>query len=218
MAMNMDSCSNNSNKKSLVVVDLDGTLINFKSIDNKIINELFGKNYVVRFLDRILWKINELDYFSNCYAIFNIRIKIYAMFSKYTNSEIMGIYGDRYIELALNETVSGYNHIKSLRGENSEVIIVTHNVFADRLNKYVSCVPIIFSLNKKKYFTEELLKKYNIIYLIGNNYTDDIKAAYAVKAFPIYIGKSKLVKKLIKGRGKIVDNIKGAIDFIKTNR
>lgn len=201
----------NYKKRSLVVFDLDGTLINFKRIDNSIISELFKDNWVISTLDKLLWKINDMDYISNCYGIFKARIGIYSLFSGYQKEELMKLYGKKYIELAMDETIEKYNHIKNLENLGYEVIIVTHNIFADGLNNYV---PVTFALNKRKYFTGELLEKYNVIYVVGNNYVDDIKSAYLVKAYPIYIGKSKVVKRIIKGKAKNVENLFEAMKFI----
>ena len=48
------------NRKTFIIIDIDGTIINFKNIDNKIINEIYGKYKVALVIDKILWKINSL--------------------------------------------------------------------------------------------------------------------------------------------------------------
>ena len=64
-----------------VFVDIDGTINTFKTVDCRIIAELFGHHRQVLFCDRILWKINDLDLISNSMHIFKLRILIYSILS-----------------------------------------------------------------------------------------------------------------------------------------
>ena len=52
-------------ESKLLIVDLDGTLIDFEKIDNMIISYLFPDNRLINSIDNILWKVNNLDVFGN---------------------------------------------------------------------------------------------------------------------------------------------------------
>ena len=63
---NYDKDTVNKLKESkLLIIDLDGTLINFEKIDNIIIASLFPESRVINSIDNILWKINRLELFGN---------------------------------------------------------------------------------------------------------------------------------------------------------
>lgn len=55
-------------ESKLLIIDLDGTLIDFEKIDNAIIKELFSGNSFISIVDKILWKVNKLDVLGNGYA------------------------------------------------------------------------------------------------------------------------------------------------------
>lgn len=52
----------------LLMIDLDGTIIDFEKIDHIIIKELFPSSRAISFIDNLLWTINRLDIFGNGYA------------------------------------------------------------------------------------------------------------------------------------------------------
>ena len=85
---NYDKDTVNKLKESkLLIIDLDGTLINFEKIDNIIIASLFPESRVINSIDNILWKINRLDLFGNGYAGLKLRLAFYSLFSEYTFEE-----------------------------------------------------------------------------------------------------------------------------------
>lgn len=64
---------------NLLIIDLDGTLINFEKIDNEIIKKIFGDNFIISMVDKILWKVNNLDLIANGYG--RIKTKTCSIFT-----------------------------------------------------------------------------------------------------------------------------------------
>lgn len=183
-----------SKRSPLIIVDVDGTLLNFRKIDEQIIQELFASNKVVKKLDYLLWKINELDYISNTRIFFVLRMLLYAIFSNYSFFYLLDYYDRRYVVLGNKEMEENYQKVLRLKKYGYHICVLTHNFFS---NGFADIVPLISTNKKKSYIRKFLLKKYHICYIIGNNYLDDMKTALAYGAIPFYVGKSKLVKDLV---------------------
>lgn len=187
-------------RKSLIVIDIDGTIMDFKSIDNNIVNNVFGKSKLVTFFDKILWKINSLDVISNNIIILNLRILFYSIISFTNPFKAFILYSFKYEELAkiqvTKKLLSDIDYLKTLA---DEVVFVTHDFHAYCLEKVLNTR--IITKNKIVFFPR-LHKQYDIKYVIGNNYMDDILPGKKLRKENgqnikvVYIGKSKLLKKV----------------------
>lgn len=187
-------------RKSLIVIDVDGTIINFKRIDNIIIRDIYGKSKIVTFIDKLLWKINSLDVISNNIIILNLRILLYSIISFINPFKAFILYSFKYEELAKREVTKNLlNNIEYLKTLADEVVFATHDFHAYCLEKVLNTRVIT---KNKKYFIPKLYKKYDIKYVIGNNYIDDILPGKKLKKEKgqntkvVYIGKSKLLKRV----------------------
>lgn len=68
-------------ESKILVIDLDGTLINFENVDNAIIHDIFQDNKIIKFIDKILWAVNRLDVFGNGYTGLKLRLYMYSLFT-----------------------------------------------------------------------------------------------------------------------------------------
>lgn len=203
-------------KRNIIFVDIDGTINEFNMVDNNIIKEIFGNHRLVMFCDRLLWKINELDLISNSMRIFKLRIFLYSLLSFTSYNKKMLEYEKKYIKYTFEEVRKNYNlHLMKLKRLGYEIRLVTHSEFTKYFKKDY---PISILKNKPKYI-ERIHKKNGISYMIGNNYTDDLKVPLKFGIKTIYIGKSKLVKRIIKDKAKSFLSIELAVnDIINESR
>lgn len=197
-----------------VFVDIDGTINAFKTVDCRIIVELFGHHRQVLFCDRILWKINDLDLISNSMRIFKLRILIYSILSFSSFLENMKSYERLYHAYTIKEVEENYRlHLKRLEELGYQVLLVTHSEFASIFHtKFSIEIP-----KKKPKFIKESYKKEKVSYMIGNNYCDDLKLPVKLGIKTIYIGKSRLVKHFIQKKAVVMENIADAVDYIIQN-
>lgn len=205
-------------ESKLLIVDLDGTLIDFEKIDNIIIKQLFPDSRVIDTIDNILWKVNRLDVFGNGYAGLKLRLAFYSLFSDYTLAECKKKYGAMYEELARVELASIYaSTLSKIIANGYKVAIVTKNVYAKNLleksyfktNKEISenLKLVILKKDKKKKF-KDMVKQYEgKVCVIGNNLSDDIMNSYKIGSPFIYIGKSKVINFCINLVNKIAYKI-----------
>lgn len=215
ISSNYDEIKKKYKESKLLIVDLDGTLIDFEKIDNIIIAELFPDSRVINTIDNILWKVNRLDVFGNGYAGLKLRLAVYSLFSKYSLKECKLHYSRIYSNLARIELYSVYNTtLKYIIENNYDIVIATKNVYAKNiLENNVFKIDsktrekiklIVLKKNKKKQF-KDLVEKYNgKVCVIGNNLSDDILNSYRIKSPYIYIGKSKIVNIVIKFTNKLL--------------
>lgn len=193
----------------LLLIDLDGTLIDFEKIDNIIIQTLFQNNLVINTIDNILWKINKLDILGNGYTALKIRLAFYSLFSKHSYKHCKKVYGQMYANYANRELAYIYNkNLSRLIEDGYDIAIVTKNVYAenilekrtimlkDELYKKIKLI-VLRKGKKKKQFKEFIAKYKDRICVIGNNLSDDIISSYKIKSPYIYIGKSKIIKLII---------------------
>lgn len=180
---------------------------------------------MVKFIDKILWKINKLDIIGNGYAGLKLRLFFYSFFSKYDMKTIKSKYKSMYEKYAGEELCSVYSSVLSkLLNSDIEIVIVTKNKYAkDLLQNMNSIIAkrtdkiklLTLNENKKTKF-EELVEKYDKkACIIGNNLSDDIINSFKVGLPYIYIGDSSLVNfiinitnKLFKKNGIQLNNIK----------
>ncbi len=195
--------------RGLVYIDIDGTINFFRVSDNRIIREIFNKHYLVLLLDTLLWKINELDFISNSMYIFKFRIFIYSIISFTSYCKNIKEYERLYIEYTLEDVTKSYTqHLERLKDLGYEIHLVTHNKFAKAFSHKF---PVKVLKNKPKHVKK--VKKY-ICYMIGNNYTDDLRMPISLGIKTIYVGESKLVKKVTYGKAKHFSNIEDAVNYI----
>lgn len=192
----------------LLIIDLDGTLIDFEKIDNIIIGKMFPDSRVINSVDNILWKINKLDLFGNGYAGLKLRLAIYSLFSsKYSYKECKREYERLYKRLARIEFLSRYaTTLREIIDNGYKVAVVTKNVYARQMldGNYLShdfkgekLKLIVLRGNKKEKF-KDMIKKYNgEVCVIGNNLSDDIINSFRIGSPYIYIGKSKIITIII---------------------
>ncbi len=207
-------------ESKLIIVDLDGTLIDFEKIDNIIISYLFPDNRVINSIDNILWKINKLDVFGNGYSTLKMRLAFYSIFCCRSYKECKKIYSDMYEKLSRIEFTDIYvSTLKNLIESGYKVIIITKNVYAKNLldcnifkmDKKLSenLNLIILEKEKKKQF-KKIAQKYDKVCVIGNNLSDDIISSYKIGSPYIYIGESRIVKFFLKVSNYIFDKNKNS--------
>jgi FMN phosphatase YigB (HAD superfamily) len=210
----------------LLIIDLDGTLIDFEKIDNIIIEKLFPNSRIINSIDNILWKVNRLDVFGNGYAGLKLRLAVYSLFSKNSFKECKEKYAKWYEKLAKVELLSVFGTtLNDLISNGYDISIVTKNVYAKNLlkqnifsleaDKKNKINIVVLKKAKKKKFKEMVEAYDGKVCVIGNNLSDDIINSYKIGSPYIYIGKSKIVNlvinitnKLFRKRGIQFRNIK----------
>lgn len=212
--------------KKILIMDIDGTLLeDFKSIYSQIINSLFGKSKAVMRLNLLLYKINDLDIISNSMFIFKSVIFFYSLISFTNFSKNLKQYEKLYVEKSKDEIIRNYNEVVVvLERLGYEVILISHSIYTNNFKKYIP-TKIITPRNKMKYIPKNM-SNLNIAYMVGNNFFDDIFSSFLLNkkykkekinysSIPIYIGSSKAVTKLLKGRGFTFNNLSELLLFIK---
>lgn len=206
-------------ESKLLIIDLDGTLIDFEKIDNIIIAQLFPENRIINSIDNILWKINRLDLIGNGYLGLKIRLKFYSLFSKYSYIECKEKYSKMYERFAKEGFYNVYcSTLIRMLNNGYDIKIVTKNVYAKNLfdknffiiktEDRIKLNLIVLNETKKKQFLNMVEMYGGKVCVIGNNLSDDIINSYKIKAPYIYIGKSKAVKFILSVLNKLF-GIKG---------
>lgn len=179
-------------KRSIVIIDIDGTLYDkFSYDDKKIISKVFEHSFLVKILDKILWAANSLDFISNSMGMLKLRLMIYSILSLQSYSKVTKEYRHRYQNLLLLR-IGEKEKILNKLNDMYDVILVTNNVYALNVlyrHHHILYVPNVFS--RREQIT--VLEADNVIeYIIGNNYMDDIFLAKKHKIPCIYVGSSPL--------------------------
>lgn len=205
-------------ESKLLIVDLDGTLIDFEKIDNMIISYLFPDNRLINSIDNILWKINNLDVLGNGYSGLKLRLAFYSLFCKRSYKECKKIYADMYSKLSQMEFIDVYvSTLKGLVDDDYKVIILTKNVYAKNLlesnifnldEKVRENLELLILKKEKKKQFKKIVEKYGKVCVIGNNLSDDVISSYKIRSPYIYIGESKIVKGVLKLSNCIFDRNK----------
>lgn len=212
-------------RKKNIFIDVDGTLIDFRSIDGKIISKIYEGSRIVKFIDKILWWINDFDIIGYSNFIFYARMFLYSVLSlKNVNTvlkeykKLYSMYVKRYMSLDLEKALLELD-------KDFKIYIVTRNMYADCVSKYMRRKVYIVK-NKRKFYSNFFASSNS--YIIGNNYMDDILSCYLLnnkykkykttrkKTVPIYIGKSKLVKRIVTKDTLCFKNINECIEYLKS--
>lgn len=189
-------------KSKLLMIDLDGTIINFEEIDHIIIGKLFPNSKVISFIDNILWKVNRLDVLGNGYAGLKLRLRLYSIIAKKDFIESKTEYGNMYAKLAKIEFLTVYKLVlKDILNKGYNIAIITKNVYAKNIlsdvnEKNISIV--VLKKNKKAQFEKLIKENESKVCVIGNNLSDDILNSYKIGSPYIYIGKSKAINYITK--------------------
>lgn len=206
--------------KSLAIIDIDGTITDFYKIDRDIISQMFSRSKIISCLDKFLWKINSLDVITNRFILFKIRLWLYSLVSRTSYASNMEIYKIKYLEAARNDFEFFINNdYKRLKENKLSVRLLTCDPFDGFFDEDV--VTIVQS--KKRYVLDNVYGKYDKVYIIGNNYMDDIKVGIDLrqkmqdenKVNVFYIGSSTLLKNLIRNKNvNVSSNLSEAIKKI----
>ena len=152
---------------NLVISDFDGTLYNFKKIDNKIIQDVFSDHKVVLVIDKILWKINALGIFGNSMIGLKLRLFIYSLLTfNLTYRHVYISYAVMYKRLAKKKYKRKLWLIRQIEKKGYTFIILTNN----RFTRDMDTEHIIYTSKKRR-----VLKEYPPEYLIGDNFWDDYR-------------------------------------------
>ena len=189
--------------EKIVIMDIDGTFFrDYKKVYKRIIGEIFGKNKAVIFINNFLYKINDLDIFSNTMFLFKCVILFYSIisFSSYRKNIIK--FEKKYVNYAKKSIELEYDRIiKPIEQKGYKVLFISQDIFTEKLKKYVKN-PIIIPKSKLVFVINNFLYM-DVIFSVGNNYFDDILPAKILnfnskktKVVPVYIGKSRLAIKI----------------------
>ena len=152
---------------NLVISDFDGTLYNFKNIDNKIIQDIFSDHKAVLVIDKILWKINALGIFGNSMIGLKLRLFIYSLLTfNLTYRHVYISYAVMYKRLAKKKYKRKLWLIRQIEKKGYIFIILTNN----RFTRDMDTEHIIYTSKKRR-----VLKEYPPEYLIGDNFWDDYR-------------------------------------------
>ena len=219
---NYDKLKCSLEKTKLLLVDLDGTLIDFKQLDNLIIGAIFRDNPNVLRIDNLLWKINSLDVIGNGYNGLKLRLAVYSFFTRRNYKEVKKSYRYNYSTNArrlLLYTIK--DELEDIINSNRKMVIVTKNVYAEGILDDIDNIIgkelaeniklVILEKNKKNTINQIKSKYKDNILVVGNNLFDDIISSWREGLPFIYIGKSSTVKKIInylnnKHRKSNIDN------------
>lgn len=211
--------------KKACIMDIDGTLfLDFKKVYLDIMKSIFGKSKIVMRLNALLYKINDLDVISNTMFIFKSVILLYSILSFSNYFENIESYKKQYVAKAKNEVIKNYNEIiRPMERLEFEVFLISHNTYTHNFKEFIP-INVITPKNKRKYVPKNM-SSYNIVYMIGNNYFDDILTSFLLNkkyrhqkkdyfSVPIYIGCSTIMKKLLKNKALIFNNLNDMLEYI----
>lgn len=191
--------------KPLVIIDVDGTITDFNRIDHEIIFSMYKKNKFVLAFDKILWKINGLDYITNKMWVFKFRIFLYSILSLSSYRLNMIKYQKSYVAKTKQDFNKYFDMLHPIIiNKGYELLLISHDRFAGCVDENI--VPV---RDKKSYVINNIYSNYDVIYVVGNNYMDDIKLGLELQKLNkilntntqtniVYIGKSHfLINKVL---------------------
>lgn len=211
-------------RKKIVYIDVDGTLIDFKKLDNYIISKIYSKNKIVKLLDKLLWWVNDFDIIGYSNFIFYARMCLYSIVSLKNVKKVLCYYEllySKYVKEHINESLKS---VLMQLEDNYQVIIVTRNMYAKCISDCID-LPVLVVKNKNTFYSK-LYNNDNISYIIGNNYMDDIFSCYLLNMMykrnkiknevtPIYIGKSKIVKWIVSKKTVCFKEFITCVNYLK---
>lgn len=201
--------------RKAIVFDLDGTLNSFKEMDHEIIQEIFSKHgklpFLVKWMDAIMWFINDLEMMGNTMPKLMFRFQILSFISGLMKEDIFRRYKRLYRKKNARYLQKREDFLKQILVKGFIPLIVSNNGLSSGMQ--VAGDNIITVVKKEKEL-EYLKERYQIQYLVGNNYCDDIKNARKIGAIPIYVGGSPIVKCLMKKNEKIISHIEQIFEII----
>lgn len=186
--------------KSIILFDVDGTVTNFERIDHLAISKCFRTSKIVVWLDKLLWCINRLDLVANNFPLFKLRIWIYSVLSFSNYKANLKMYETVYVEETKKEIAKYYaDEHERLKCLNMEIRFLSNNQLDTSTSSYIITVK-----NKGKYVMKNIYGKYDIVYVVGNNWSDDVRLGLKLRkknktTRAVYIGKSRfLIEFLLK--------------------
>lgn len=183
------------------VIDIDGTLIDFRKFDNQFISSYFCEHRFIQVLDRFLWKLNSLDFFTNKESFLKIRLLIYSILaSNVVYSKLIREYNMCYLAYQKQEFVKAQLILDTIKSRGYAIYLISNNNICSAIIKssarYSCLSPIKLNIKRKKLY-KLLAKAVDIHYVVGNNYMDDILSAKRLKKNnsclkSIYVGNSSI--------------------------
>ena len=205
--------------KTLAIIDIDGTITDFYKVDSEIISKLYGHNRIIKMIDKLLWKINSLDVITNRFLIFQLRMRLYSLLNSSKYGEDVEMYREEYVEKAKQYFHSFMdNEYLVLKEKGIEILLLTCDPFDGFCEEAVTVVQ-----DKCRYVLDNVPSRYDEVYVIGNNYMDDIRVGLKLrmkmrhngKTRIFYVGSSSAVIKLVKDKEVLIcKNLKQVIKSI----
>lgn len=204
-------------KLDAIVFDLDGTIFeDFLKRDEFHIRRIFEENKLVLFIDTIARFINSFDILKNNTFLLKVRLKLYSILSLKNHSEVLEAYKSWYKEELKWAIISQIPKLKYVR--RYKIIVLSNNLFSNDVvigPEYLTECNFCFITSKGKFKSlKDLKKDYNIKFMVGNNFLDDIFPANILGIKTIYFGKNTIVKALSKYSTEHFDKI---ISIINSN-
>ena len=206
------------NNKRIVVMDLDGTIFDdFFEVDRKIIEQIFNFNKFVLVIASGARSINNLGFIKNTTNMLKLRLFIYNLFIKKRFRQVLSEYKTNYIRFVYEALNRNSCHIDMLEKEKFDIVILSNNKYSATLSTKYNIITVKSKISKLR----ELSKRYGdkLIFVVGDNYFDDIFPARKLKIANIYLT-CKHVSEFKKNRARkkkryYCKNLIAAIDILK---
>jgi FMN phosphatase YigB (HAD superfamily) len=187
------------NKQKAVIIDVDGTLIDFiSSFYTCYINRQFGKSPIVIEINKPAESLNALDLLSNSKATLDLVLFGYSVLSGQSYKVVKAEFVQLYSNYIYANQPCIIRRLKMINELGYKCIVKSNNPYGESVLKEADfCdhfVVISSNKSKRKLQFKELLSKYEVKYFVGNNYVDDIRMAKHLKVPSIYVGGSVLKK------------------------
>lgn len=185
------------NKPKAVIIDVDGTLIDFvSSFYNCYINRQFGKSPIVIVLDKLAKFINNLDLLSNSKATLDLVLFGFSVISGQSYKVVKAEFVQLYSNYIYANQPCIIRRLKMINELGYKCIVKSNNPYAREILSVIKYADEFIVISSKKNERDKqfasLLSKYEVKYFVGNNYVDDIRMAKHLKVPSIYVGDSVL--------------------------
>lgn len=198
--------------KRTVIIDVDGTLYdNFSRDDKIIISKIIKKNILVKLLDKFLWAINSLDIISNSMNMLRLRLRIYSILLLKDYDQVRYEYSSKYEYLLRMDLCEKEEMLKRL-SKVFNIKLITNNYYATSVLYRKFRYQVIYCPTRASRIEriKEIASKRTISYIIGNNYMDDICLAHKLKTSSVYVGNS-----IFKKRFKATYNVQSVKEVLE---